>query len=77
MKNKYDVDVFNVELNATIGAARTIEAENGVELLAKCGIAFAANAPISQIGISGKRFKMFVTDTQGFKFILDVTKMDG
>ena len=66
MKKTYRDDVFSVELNSTVGASKTVEAENGIELLAKCGIAFAANAPISQVGITTVRFKLFVTDTQGF-----------
>ena len=77
MKQIYDVDVFSIELNSTVKGSVKIEAENGIELLAKCGIAFAANAPITQIGLSEKRYKLFVTDTQGFKFVLDVMKVDG
>ncbi|MBR5298974.1 MAG: hypothetical protein IKU36_01850 [Bacteroidales bacterium] len=52
--------------------SKLIEAANGNDLVAKCGIAFAPKAPITQIKISTRRVKVFITDVNGYKFILDV-----
>lgn len=75
---KYDVDIYSVELGTCIGASKPIEAEDGNDLVAKCGIAFAPGTPVTQIKISTRRVKLFITDVNGYKFILDVMeKADG
>lgn len=75
---KYNVDIYSVELGTCIGANKLIEAEDGNALVAKCGIAFAPNTPVTQIRISTRRVKVFLTDVNGYKFILDVMEeVDG
>lgn len=69
---KYEVDIYSVELGTCIGGSKLIEAEDGNNLVAKCGIAFAPNTPVTQIKISTRRVKVFITDVNGYKFILDV-----
>lgn len=69
---KYEVDVFSVDLNMGLGRTKTIEASDVPELIRMCGITFPDNGTASQVSISSRRTKIFVTDTSGFKFVLDV-----